>query len=113
MEFVAHSFEQTSASASRPEVTTQIQSPPTSAQNVYIEPLLMQEECDDKLKEEALEEMFATKEEQVIKKQCTTSKKRKYDPNMELSFSDFCKLMGYDEMKLIIEETASLIPLQP
>ena len=40
-------------------------------------------------------------------------KERKYDPNMEMSFAEFCRLMGFDIMKLIQEEQPSLVEAAP
>ena len=39
-------------------------------------------------------------------------KKRLYDPDLELSFHDFCILMGYDVLNLIQEESPSFL-LEP
>ena len=36
-------------------------------------------------------------------------KKRMYDPNIELTFTNFCQLMGFDLMNLIEEEQPSFI----
>ncbi len=35
---------------------------------------------------------------------------RKYDPDLELTFQDFCKLMSFAEMKIMTAEKPSLEP---
>ena len=34
---------------------------------------------------------------------------RKYDPGLELTFQDFCKLMDFNEMKIITTEIPSFL----
>ena len=44
-----------------------------------------------------------------IKDKRKHKKQRKYDPDLELTFATFCKLMGFNEINLIIEETPSFL----
>ena len=92
---------------------------PTTARNIQVRTISLDkciDDDDDEFSDKNEEAKFERRRAKQSAKEGKRSKpKRLYDPNLELSFYDFCILMGFDVLNLITEETPSFLlePEQP